>query len=82
MKKLLMALLLVLAYSGPLFAQDSLQKAEEFMSDIDFSEVCESLIRSKFKKIPENREETKKIIAKLTAWGYNVGEIRRALERI
>ena len=59
-----------------------LQKAEEFMGDIDFSELCESLIRSKFKKIPENRDEIKKIIAKLTALGYNVGDIRRALERI
>lgn len=59
-----------------------LQKAEEFMSEIDFSEVCASLIRTKFKKAPENREEMKKIIAKLTALGYNVGEIRKALERL
>jgi SOS response regulatory protein OraA/RecX len=57
-----------------------LQKAEEFLREIDFSEVCRSLIASKFKKIPENREETKKIIAKLTTLGYNVGDIRRALE--
>ena len=59
-----------------------LQKAEEFLSDVDFSEVCESFIRAKIKKLPENREETKKLVAKLTALGYNVSDIRRALERI
>ena len=59
-----------------------LQKAEEFLSDIDFSEVCESLIRTKIKKLPETRDEAKKLVAKLTALGYNVSDIRRALERI
>ena len=59
-----------------------LQKAEEFLSEIDFSEICEALIKTKFRKLPENREDMKKIIAKLTTLGYNVGEIRKALERL
>ena len=64
------------------YTRPVIQKAEEFLSEIDFSEVCESLIRTKIKKLPENRDETKKLIAKLTALGYNVGEIRKALERL
>lgn len=59
-----------------------LQKAEEFLAEVDFSEICESLIRTKIKKLPENREETKKLIAKLSNLGYNVGEIKKALERL
>lgn len=63
------------------YSRSVIRRAEEFLSEIDFSEVCESLIRTKIKKLPENRDETKKLIAKLTALGYNVGEIRTALER-
>jgi SOS response regulatory protein OraA/RecX len=59
-----------------------LQKAEAFLQEVDFSEVCESIVRKKIKKLPENRDETKKLVAKLTALGYNVSDIRRALERI
>ena len=64
------------------YRRDILLRAEEFLAETDFSEVCETLIKTKIKKIPETREEMKKLIAKLTALGYNVGEIRRAFERI
>ena len=73
---------IIIALRNRGYKRNVLQKAEEFMGEIDFSEVCESLIRSKFKIIPENREDTKKLIAKLTALGYNVGEIRKALDRL
>ena len=62
------------------YGREVLQKADEFLGEIDFTEVCAALIRIKVKKIPENREEMKKLLAKLTALGYNVGEVRKALE--
>lgn len=62
------------------YGREVLQKADEFLGEIDFTEVCAALIKVKVKKIPENREEMKKLLAKLTALGYNVGEVRKALE--
>lgn len=53
MKKLLMALLLVLAYSGPLFAQDSLQKAEEFYRQGKFSAAL-SIYENELKSHPND----------------------------
>ena len=52
------------------------------MADTDFSLVCEALIQSKIKKLPENREEMKKLLAKLTALGYNVSDVKKALARL
>ena len=73
---------ILLALRNRGYKRQVIQRAEEFLSEVDFSEVCRAHIASKFKKLPENREETKKIIAKLTTLGYNVGDIRRALEQL
>ena len=59
-----------------------LELAEEYLGENDFSVVCEGLIRSKVKKYPENREEMKKLVAKLSALGYNISDIKAALGRV
>ena len=64
------------------YNRETLQRAAEFLEETDFSEVCAALIMSKIKKLPENREEMKKLLAKLTALGYNVSDVKKALARL
>ena len=61
---------------------DALRVADDFLSDTDFSLVCESFLRAKVKKLPDSPAEMKKLLAKLTALGYNVSEVKAALQRI
>ena len=61
---------------------DALRAADDFLSDTDFSLVCESFLRAKVKKLPDSPSEMKKLLAKLTALGYNVSEVKAALQRI
>ena len=72
---------ILVALRGRGYGREALAVAEEYLSDTDFSVVCESLIATKIKKIPENRDEMKKLIAKLTALGYNVSDVKKALSR-
>jgi len=64
------------------YGRDILEKAALFLEETDFVEICAALIRVKIKKIPESRDEVKKLLAKLVALGYNVGEARTALELV
>ena len=72
---------ILVALRGRGYGREALAVAEGYLSDTDFSVVCESLIATKIKKIPENRDEMKKLIAKLTALGYNVSDVKKALSR-
>lgn len=73
---------ILVALRGRGYDRRALSVAEEYMADTDFSLVCEALIQSKIKKLPENREEMKKLLAKLTALGYNVSDVKKALARL
>ena len=73
---------IIIALRGRGYDRRALSIAEEHLADTDFSLVCESLIQNKIKKLPENREEMKKLLAKLTALGYNVSDVKKALARL
>lgn len=70
------------ALRGKGYGRRMLGLAEEFLGETDFSVVCEGLIRAKVKKAPENRDEMKKLVAKLSSFGYNMGDIKSALCRV
>ena len=60
------------------YREEAIAAAEEFLGEVDFTELCRQVIKIKFKEMPKDRAEMQKAIAKLTALGYNVGEIKAA----
>lgn len=64
------------------YGDDAMQTAYEMLSEVDFVPVCARVIKAKFRVLPESREDVQKAIAKLSALGYNIGEIRSALRSV
>ena len=63
------------------YGEKAISAAEEFLEDVDFTELCREIIKTKFKQLPKDRSEMQKAIAKLVALGYNVGEIKVAMRQ-
>lgn len=64
------------------YGDDAMHVADEMLSEVDFVPVCVRVIKSKFRVLPESREDVQKAIAKLSALGYNIGEIKSALQSV
>ena len=62
------------------YADEVLELAEEFLSDVDFVALCAEVIEIKFKELPKDEAEMKKAIAKLSNLGYNISEIKGAFQ--
>ena len=63
------------------YGEDAVASAEEFLESVDFVGLCRDLIKIKFKEMPKDRIEMQKAIAKLVALGYNVSEIKSAMQK-
>lgn len=62
---------------------------EEIVCDVrdaleeeDFVPDCIAHIRAKYRCVPQGREEQQKMTASLVRYGYSLGEIHRAMERM
>ena len=62
------------------YADEVLESAEEFLSDVDFVALCAEVIEIKLKELPKDEAEMKKAIAKLSNLGYNISEIKGAFQ--
>ena len=63
------------------YGDEAISAAEEFLDGVDFTELCREVIKIKFKELPKDRSEMQKAIAKLSALGYNIGEIKAAMRQ-
>ena len=63
------------------YGDEAILAAEEFLGEVDFTELCREAIAVKFGQMPKDRAEMQKAIAKLVALGYNVGEIKAAIRQ-
>ena len=61
------------------FADNSLDGVREYLSEIDFEELCAEHIEKKYGEIPTDRRELEKMYAALSRYGYSSGEIRAAV---
>ncbi len=64
------------------FSDDCLDKVREYLSEIDFEELCAEYIEKKYGKISDDRRELEKMYAALQRYGYSGSEIRSAIKRI
>ena len=61
------------------FTSEAVEEAMETLSKVDFSEKCADIIRKKYREIPEDRADLRKMTASLMRLGYDSDHIREAM---
>ena len=64
------------------YDNSAINVAKEYLSEVDFVELCVSLIRAKFGTIPKAESERNKIMSSLIRYGYSTTEIKNAAKII
>lgn len=60
------------------YNSDAMQIAKERLAEIDFTDVCVKCIREKFRTLPKDEGERKKIISVLIRYGFSMTDIKEA----
>ena len=63
------------------YSDEALESVREYLDDVDFGEVCLSVIEKKYRGVPEERIAREKMYAALARLGFSRGDIRDALHR-
>lgn len=64
------------------YAKEAIDAAKTYMESIDFVDVCVKCVREKYKTLPKDEGERKKIIAALVRHGFSMNEIKAAAKII
>ena len=64
------------------YSEGAVSRALEALDEYDFSKICAELIKRKFKSVPEDRDEQRKLFASLLRYGYSSSEIKNAFEMV
>lgn len=62
------------------YGREAMSAAEEWLSEIDFTENCKKLIEKKFGVFPKGKKEAEKAISALVRQGYSLTQIKNALK--
>ena len=60
------------------YDNEALSVAREFLSEVDFVELCAELIRKQYGHLPKENADRQKIVSALLRYGYSTTEIRKA----
>ena len=61
------------------FGSDTVEEAMETLSDVDFGQVCATVMRKKYGQLSDDREDRRKMTASLMRLGYDMDHIREAM---
>ena len=64
------------------YDNDAIGVAKEYLSEVDFVEVCAELIREEFGTLPKDEKERNRVIASVVRYGYSMTEIKNAAKLI
>lgn len=64
------------------FTREAVEEAMEAISQTDWEALCASVIRKKYRTIPEERGERQKLMAAMMRLGYSADTVKEALRRI
>ena len=64
------------------FSDECLDGVREYLSEIDFEELCAEHIEKKYGEVPTDRRELEKMYAALSRYGYSGSEIRSAIKKM
>lgn len=61
------------------FPESAISYAQEYISRIDFAEICATFIEKKYGEIPGERHAREKMYAALLRYGYSASQIKQAI---
>lgn len=64
------------------YSHEASEEALSEFDNIDFSKICAELILKKFKGLPEDISERRRLMASLLRYGYTSGEIKNAFTKL
>ena len=64
------------------YSESAVRGAVESLDGVDFEERCVTLIKKKFRYLPEEMNERKKLFAALVRYGYTSSEIKNAIHTL
>ena len=64
------------------YDNSAISVAKEYLSEVDFVDLCVSLVRAKFGTIPKAESERNKVMSSLIRYGYSTTEIKNAAKII
>ena len=64
------------------YSHEAAEKVLSALDEVDFSDICAQLVLKKFRGIPEDISERRKLTASLVRYGYTSGEIKNAFKRL
>ncbi len=64
------------------FSGEAIARLPELLEEVDFAENCARLAQKHYGGIPESTEEQRRVFAGLARYGYTLGEIREAREKL
>ena len=64
------------------YDSDAINAAKEYMETLDFVDVCVKCVRAKYKTLPKDEAERKKVISALIRHGFSMNEIKAAAKII
>ena len=64
------------------FSDGCLDSIKDYLSEIDFEELCAEYIQKKYGVIHDERRELEKMYAALSRYGYSGSEISSAIKKI
>ena len=64
------------------YTKDALSAALDELEDVDFAKNCAELIETRFRGLPEDADDRRKLVASLTRYGYSSAEIKEAFLKL
>lgn len=64
------------------YGKEALDLLDDLLLDVEFPEVCASLVQKECGRLPDDPDARQKLKAKLVRWGYSPEEIRQAFHLI
>ena len=64
------------------YTKEAVSAALDELRDVDFAGNCAELIETRFRGLPENGDDRRKLVASLTRYGYSSTEIKEAFGRL
>lgn len=62
------------------FGNEAMSELPTLLDEVDFSESCATLIRKKYRELPTDAAERRRMIASLIRYGYSMSDIKEAMK--
>lgn len=64
------------------YTREAVAEALDSLDEVDFAELCAELISQRYRGVPGDVDERRKLVASLLRYGYSSSEIKEAITRL